>query len=306
MSDLIRKEGSQFINWIPPFLEVMKEKGGSATPKEMREGIIEKLNVPDSFLSERLKSGQLRFDNQVYWAKQYLTFEKLVETSSHGVWSLTEKGVNTSLTYDDAKELARKWVKHFSDIRKKKQLDDSVSTDSERPDEPDNFDADEPESFENLNLLQLIKSTTPRGFEHLCARLLREYDFESIEVTKQSGDGGFDGMAKLKLNPFVSMSVYFECKKYDGTIPIAKVREFVGVLATEHNGVDKGIFMTTGSFTSEAYKLEKNNTKLELIDGEKLVSMFEKKQLGVMRKVIYEPNPTFFSQYMANINKDDA
>jgi len=306
MSSLIRKEGSQFVNWIPPFLEIMKEKGGSATPKEIREGIIERLQVPEDFLSERLKSGQLRFDNQVYWAKQYLAYEELVTTSSHGVWALTEKGTKVSLTYEDAKEIVRKWVKFFANVRKSKQTGDSINNIDDPLDTTEDFDDDEIEVGENLNLLQLIKGTTPRGFEHLCARLLREYDFESIEVTKQSGDGGFDGIATLKLNPFVNMSVYFECKKYDGTVPVAKVREFIGVLASDKNGVDKGIFITTGSFTSEAYRLEKNNSRLELIDGEKLVSMFEQKILGVTHKIIYEPDPVFFSKYMADAEQNSV
>ena len=195
MSDLIRKEGSQFVNWIPPFLELMKEKGGSATSKEVREGIVTKLQVPEEFLCERLKSGQLRFDNQVYWAKQYLAYEEIVVTSSHGIWALTEKGLNTSLTYDGAKELVSKWVKYFADVRKNKQTGDYV---------------------------------------------------------------------------------------------------------------DKGIFITTGSFTSQALIIEKNNTKLELIDGEKLVSMFEQKQLGVSLKTIYEPNPVFFKQYMTDKEPKDT
>jgi restriction system protein len=44
--------------------------------------------------------------------------------------------------------------------------------------------------------------------------------------------------------------------------------------------------------------LEKNNTKLELIDGEKLVEMFEKAELGVSPRTVYDPDLTFFSQYM--------
>ena len=94
------------------------------------------------------------------------------------------------------------------------------------------------------------------------------------------------------------MSVYFQCKKYDGTVPIARVREFIGVLASEKRGVDKGIFITTGTFPSSAYKLEKSNTALELIDGEKLVEMFERVELCVKRRDVYDPDPSFFKHYM--------
>ena len=55
--------------------------------------------------------------------------------------------------------------------------------------------------------------------------------------------------------------------------------------------------ITTGSFVKAALDIEKNNIKLELIDGDKLVEMFEKVELGVIPRIIYEPNLSFFEQY---------
>ena len=288
MSDKLNRDHAVFINWIPPLIEILKAKGGSATPKEIREGIAKKMKLNDAFLSERYeKSGQLSFNNQVYWAKQYLAWEELIDTSKRGVWALSDKGWNVSFGYDDALELVFKWIKIHQDARKSKATTDEAVDIVELEAEPE----------KNLSLLEIIKNTTPRGFEHLCGRLLREYDFEAIEITKGSHDDGIDGIAILKLNPFVNMSVYFQCKKYDRTVPIAHIREFIGVLSTEKRGVDKGIFITTGTFPTSAYKLEKSHTALELIDGEKLVEMFEKVELGVKRRDIYDPDPSFFKQY---------
>ncbi|MCL2106190.1 MAG: restriction endonuclease [Oscillospiraceae bacterium] len=288
MSDNLNREHAVFVNWIPPLVEILKAKGGSATPKELREGIAQKMKLKDSFLSERYeKSGQLTFNNQVYWAKQYLAWEKLVDTSKQGVWALTDEGWNAAFDYNCAWELVSKWIKIHRDARRKKEATDEAVDMIEIESDP----------AKSLSLLEIIKNTTPRGFEHLCGRLLREYDFEAIEITKGSYDDGIDGTAVLKLNPFVNMSVYFQCKRYDGTVPIARVREFIGVLSTENRGVDKGIFITTGTFPTSAYKLEKNNTALELIDGEKLVEMFEKVELGVKRRDVYDPDLSFFKQY---------
>ena len=118
-------------------------------------------------------------------------------------------------------------------------------------------------------------------------------------ITKKSRDGGIDGTATLKLNPFLNTSVFFQCKRYDGTVPISHIREFVGVLTTEHNGVDKGIFISTGNFTREAFEIERKNTKLELIDGEKLVEMFESAEIGVKPRTVYDPDVAFFAHYMS-------
>ena len=282
---------AKFLNWIPPLIEVLKKSGGSATPKEIREAIAFKMNLDDALLTERYeKSGQLRFDNQVYWAKQYLAWEGLVETSRRGVWSLTDNGWKVSLSYQDALSIFNKWVKFHQDKRKNRCINQIVET-------LDENGTNENEFAENLSLIEILQKTSPKGFEHLCGRLLREYDFEDIVITKASNDGGFDGTAILKINPFVSLSVYFECKKYTGVVPIAKVREFIGVLSTEKRGVEKGIFITTGMFTNAALEIGKNNTMLELIDGDKLVEMFENVELGVRKRYIYEPDPAFFLQY---------
>jgi len=284
----INTKHAMFTNWIPPFIDVMKSKGGSATAKEVREGIAEIMQLSDDFLTERLeKSNQLRFDNQVYWAKQYLAWEHLVETSRRGVWTLTDEGMGRTLNYDDALALIVKWNDIHRVARKNK----------EAPTLADEVDI-EPEEKNELSLLDILKKTTPTGFEHLCGRLLREYDFEDIVITQSSRDGGIDGTATLKLNPFLNMSVFFQCKRYDGTVPIAHIREFIGVLATDQNGVDRGIFLTTGTLPKTAFELERKNTKLELIDGDKLVEMFEKAEIGVTPRTVYDPDMAFFSQYM--------
>jgi len=42
MTDNINREHAVFVNWIPPLIEVLKAKGGSATSKEVIEGIAKK------------------------------------------------------------------------------------------------------------------------------------------------------------------------------------------------------------------------------------------------------------------------
>jgi len=286
MENKINQKNTSFIDWMSPLLEVMQEKGGSATPKEARDGIAEKMNLDDDFLSIRLeKSNHLRFSNQVYWAKQYLSWEKMMESSKHGVWTLTEEGLKTSLSYDDAVGIAKKWQKVHS-LRKKQKAKSEDESEIAA------------ETSQGLSLLEILKQTSPTGFEHLCGRLLREYDFEDIKITQKSNDKGIDGTATLKLNPFLHMSVFFQCKRYDSSVPISHVREFVGVLATERSGVDRGILLTTGSFSKEAREIERKSTNLELIDGEKLVEMFEKAEIGVKPRTVYDPDIAFFAEYM--------
>ena len=62
---------------------------------------------------------------------------------------------------------------------------------------------------------------------------------------------------------------------------------------------DKRIFITTGRFTNESKKEAKRDgvPPIELIDGEKLVNLFEKYKLGLKPKIVYDVIPDWFDNY---------
>ena len=286
---------TEFVKWFGPVLEALRALGGSATPKEIKIWIGDKYELSEEVLNERYeKSGSLKFPNRLAWARQYLVWEELLASSNRGVWTLSQKGWNTILDEKKSYEIFLKWVKILADLRKGKEsmpeVEHIIATQEENEPSSSNSNI-------QLSLIEVLQNLSPVGFEHLCGRLLREYDFENIEISQQSHDGGIDGYANLKINPFVNMSVYFQCKRYSGTVPTEKVQAFIGVMETNKRSVEKGLFITTGSFAKAALEIEKNNIKLELIDGDKLVEMFEKVELGVKPKTIYEADMSFFEQY---------
>lgn len=296
-----RKTGkTEFVKWFGPVLEALRALGGSAKPREITEWIGEKYNVPDEVLNERYqKSGVLKFQNQLAWARQYLVWEELLASSKHGVWTLSKKGWDTKLNETEAYDIFLKWVKIFQELREDKETSTNT-VDNEAEKIIQIQEETEPETAKNNlkpTLIEVLQNLSPTGFEQLCGRLLREYDFENIEITQRSHDGGIDGYATLKLNPFVNLSVFFQCKRYSGTVPTEKVQAFIGVMETNKRSVEKGLLITTGNFAKAALDIERSNIKLELIDGDKLVEMFEKVELGVTPKTIYEPNMAFFEPY---------
>jgi restriction system protein len=62
---------------------------------------------------------------------------------------------------------------------------------------------------------------------------------------------------------------------------------------------DKGIIITTGSFTSEARKeaVRDGAPPIELVDGEKLAGMLEKLELGLRPRQTFEVDASFFEEY---------
>jgi len=145
-------------------------------------------------------------------------------------------------------------------------------------------------------LLDTLQTLPPGGFERLCQRLLREAGFEQVVVTGKSGDGGIDGHGVLVLNAFVSFRVLFQCKRYVGSVSPGHVRDFRGAM---QGRADKGLILTTGSFSAEARREATRDgaPPIELVDGEKLVSLFASLELGLRPITTYDLDDGFFEEY---------
>ncbi len=85
-------QGPKFVGYFWPLVEALKELGGSARPAEVRERIAAKLGMSEEAQADTLQSGFPRFDNQVAWARFYLVKAGIIDSSSRGVWTLTEEG----------------------------------------------------------------------------------------------------------------------------------------------------------------------------------------------------------------------
>lgn len=97
-------------------------------------------------------------------------------------------------------------------------------------------------------------------------------------------------MLRVKL---VSFQVFFQCKRYKGSVPPKDVREFRGAMSTRTN---MGLFITTGRFTPEARKEATRTPPIDLIDGEQLCDLLRELNLGVMTQAVEKVNidPDFF------------
>jgi restriction system protein len=267
-----REEGAQFVRYFGPLLDALRGLGGSARADEAVDRVAQDLKIADDVLNEVLPSGGSRFRNQVAWARFYLVREGLLDSSVHGVWSLTDKGFKTSLSAGQARELFQKWGKIFQAQRKQKDESEPVADQVAEG-------TDSVSTGYREDVLDLLLHLPPAGFERLSQRLLREAGFTQVVVTGQSGDGGIDGFGTLQVNPLVSFKVLFQCKRYAKSVPPSQVRDFRGAMSGR---ADKGIIITTGTFTAEARREAARDgaPPIELIDGEKFLDMLETLELG--------------------------
>jgi len=283
-----RSKGPQFIRFFRPIIEVLKETGGSGTAAEVLDYVIEKMSISESEQVVTNKNGQSRVRNQIYWAKFYLAKAGYIDSSKRAVWSLTEKGLSKDTKTLDNLEIFKEVRKSFKKEKESEALwKPPVGEKEEEEIEPPDH---------RTNLLDLIKSLPPSGFERLSQRLLRESGFQKVEVTGKTGDGGIDGVGILQVNPFVSFNVLFQCKRYQGAVTPSQIRDFRGAMMGR---ADKGIIITTGTFTLEAKKEARRDgaPPIELVDGDTLVQMFEQQQLGLIPRTTYDVDEKFFDDF---------
>lgn len=281
-------KGPEFIRFFHPILSILRESGATGTPAEIVDRSIELAGVSEQEQQAVNKNGQSRIRNQVHWARQYLVWAGYLDSSRRGIWSLTEQGRSADLSSLDPLHVFKKVQKERTKAKKETKasehlLDESVPDDEELVPH-------------RVRILEIIRSLPPEGFERLNQRLLRESGFQHVSVTGRSGDGGIDGIGTLQVNPFVSFNVLFQCKRYKGAVTPSQVRDFRGAMMGR---ADKGIIITTGTFTLEAKKEARRDgvPPIELVDGDALVEMFEKLELGLIPRQTFDVDERFFDEF---------
>lgn len=272
----------QYHEMFNPLLQALHHLGGSATISELEEKTAEIMNLSEEDISEIHSESRTEFSYRLAWARSYLKKYGLIENSSRGVWSLTTEGWKIkSVDSDEVIKAYRDYIKSVK-VDKEEGIDEDVDT-----------------TWQN-ELIDIVKKMKPEAFERLCQRLLRESGFANVEVTKRSGDGGIDGKGVVKIGGLLSFNIIFQSKRYQGSVPPSVVRDFRGAMVGR---ADKGLIITTGTFTREA-KLEAKRDGaplIDLIDGEELVEKLKELSIGVKVEERIEEDIIIDKEWFKNI-----
>jgi restriction system protein len=270
-----------FDSLMNPLLDALFALGGSGSIDEIYEKVLELENIDEEISSaphNLEKSNQTEVAYRLAWARTYLKKYGFLENSSRGVWALTNlaKEQKHIIPQDVVKEV-REVDKAQSKLKPKKVKNHQIELD----------DTDTPEAQgwrEELHHV-LTKEMTPDAFERLTQRLLRESGFVQVEVTGRTGDGGIDGKGIARIHGFMSFHVIFQCKKYQGSVSAGDIRDFRGAMVGR---ADKGLFITTGTFTSAAVKEATRDgaPPIDLVDGDQLAEKLKEFQLGIKTQMI--------------------
>jgi restriction system protein len=283
-------KGPQFLTYINPILETLREMGGLGAASEVIDKVIEYLKIPETEVEIRINSGESRVRNRIQWACMYLRKGGYIDNSKRGIWELTLKGTSEALPMSDESvyQLFRSIQSTFeANAASKKETSQGKASEEDLIIE---------ENKEATDLLAILQSLSPGGFERICKRLLTECGFQNVQVTGKSGDNGIDGIGLLEINSLVSFKVLFQCKRYKESVGSGMIRDFRGAM---QGRADKGIIITTGYFTKDAKQeaIRDGVPPIELVDGEKLVTLFQKFELGLKPKTVYDIDLSFFEEF---------
>mgnify|MGYP000642084012 CR=1 FL=1 len=264
-----------FDELMNPLLQALRQLGGSGSIEEMYAKTVELLGLPDDILAQLHdpeKSSQTEVGYRMAWARTYLRKFGLLDNSSRGVWSLTEKA--KTLESIDSSEVV-KFVRSL----------DKQEAPKKRPPDETARELSEEERWKDKLSAVLTQRLDPAGFERLVQRILRESGFIHVEVTGRTGDGGIDGKGIARINGFMSFHVLFQCKRYKGSVGSSEIRDFRGAMVGR---ADKGLFITTGSFTPAAVKEATRDgaPPIDLVDGDELAEKLKELSLGVKTELV--------------------
>src|SRR6185369_13159796 len=264
-----------FDRLMNPLLRSLRALGGSGSIEEIYDKVVELEKLPDDVLSQLHdpeKSNQTEVGYRLAWARTYLKKYGLLENSARGVWALTAKAKETEQV--DPQNVVR--TVRSLDKKESPETDIDISVPAEVSQE---------EKWKQSLHSILTQKLSPAAFERLVQRLLRESGFTQVEVTGRSGDGGIDGRGIARIHGFMSFHVLFQCKRYKGSVPSSEIRDFRGAMVGR---ADKGLFITTGTFSLDAVKEATRDgaPPIGLVDGNELYDKLKELGLGVRKETI--------------------
>lgn len=306
---------------IPDFETIMRpllvhlSDGREHATEETLDALAREFNLTEEEKRQLLPSGrQAQFRNRVAWAKFYLKKAGVVEAPKRGIYRITERG--QQLLKGSMARIDVPLLQQFHEFREfilgsrrgeeaERQLGSSsiahiksAPTETEIPSPASHYTPEEMIALghEQLTaqlsaeLLENIKSASPAFFERLVVELLLALGYggsrqDAGQIVGRSGDEGIDGV--IKEDRLGLDTIYVQAKRWDGTVGRPEIQKFAGALQGQR--ARKGIFITSSSFTKEAFAFASSiDSKISLIDGPTLTRLMIERGVGVTKVASYD------------------
>lgn len=138
-------------------------------------------------------------------------------------------------------------------------------------------------------LLETLGRVSPSFFETIVLDLLHRMGYGANRADLQrvggSGDGGIDGV--ISLDKLGLEKVYVQAKRWQGTVGRPDIQGFYGALAGQR--ANKGVFITTSGYSSQAIEFARSVERIVLVDGPRLAELMIDYEVGVSARTVKVP-----------------
>lgn len=262
--------------------------------RDIVEQAADMLSLSEEDRQEKLPSQtQATYYNRAMWARTYLKKAGLLCYPARGIIKITQRGLELLNTNPEkiTKDLLMQYdeFKEFQNIINSEQNEVNIIESSQEQKTPDELIAEAKTiltSHLEADLLSKISDNSPAFFEELVAKLLLTMGYggsekDILQNRGKSGDEGIDGI--IKQDVLGLDKIYIQAKRWSGNVSRPEVQKFVG--AVHGQNANRGVFITTSTFTNEAKEYAKNiNSNIILIDGKMLTKLMIEYNVGVQIK----------------------
>jgi restriction system protein len=235
-------------------------------------------------------SGVNLYANRVGWGSAYLKQGKFIMSPERGNIQITEKGKELlksgkGITLSELRH-DPDFVAHQKKISIERDSDKALESGSVTPQDMIDLGFQSITETVKQELHEKLATVNPYFFEKIVLQLFQKMGYGDFLETPKSGDGGIDGI--INQDQLGVEKIYIQAKRYsDGNkVHETHIRNFIGAMSGDTN---KGIFVTTSEFDNGAIKKAREAMhKIILIDGEKLVDLMVRYDVGVQIKTTYD------------------
>jgi restriction system protein len=285
--------------FIDPLLRFLVKNPDGIPKNEADEAVAASLKLTPEEQALRLPSGKQQvYKNRMGWAHDRLKRGGLSSSPRTGIWQVTSAGMALVKKYPQ--QLPENEVYRLAYMVEGDAPQSQASSDPSKAAMPPSTPAlSPPERIEQAlselreslsrDLLERIGQAPPAFFENLVLDLLHSMGYgtsrEALLQVGGSGDGGIDGI--ISLDRLGLEKVYIQAKRWKNTVGRPEIQGFHGALAGRR--ANKGVFLTTSTFSKEAHEFAVQVEKIVLVDGARLAALMIEHGVGVSHQALKIP-----------------
>ncbi len=276
-----------------PVLRVLAD-GQPRTTRAASEAAADLLALDAEARAETIPSGLATYVSRAQWAQTYLVQAGLLVRPKRGVVTLTDAG-RALLAQNPARlnsAFLRRYPSFVEFVGRKQapstragaKAAEPAATSSSADLAPDELIANAEQANRaevESDLLKQVRALSPAAFERLVINLLVAMGYgtaDASEHTGRAGDEGIDGI--IHRDALGLDRVYLQAKRYtENAVGPEAINAFYGAL--QRKGADRGVFITSSTFTTGARAAERDFRTIVLIDGPRLAELMVEHGVGV-------------------------